>query len=86
MTRLWPEGEPIEMRVDGQGRPLRFIWQGRAHQVEQLQQRWQVDSDWWSEEGRVRRDYLTVTTANGLLCVLYFDMLDQSWYLAKLYD
>ena len=35
---------------------------------------------------RVWRDYLAVVTTDGLLCVLYYDMLDEGWYLAKLYD
>ena len=86
MTRLWPDGESIAVTVDSQGRPVRFTWQARVYRLHQVQQQWQVDSDWWSDDGRVWREYLAVTTTNGLLCVIYLDLLEQNWYLAKLYD
>ena len=74
------------MVTDKRGQPFRFAWQGRSHRLQQVQQRWQVDSDWWSEEGRIWREYLAVITTGGLLCVIYFDFLEQGWYLAKIYD
>ena len=86
MTRLWPDGEPIEVDTDEGGRPVRFDWQGQSYRLHQVQQHWQVDNDWWSEEGRVWRDYLAVTTTTGLLCVIYRDLLAGDWFLAKLYD
>ena len=86
MSRLWPEGESIVVQVDEQGRPLRFVWRTRLHQLAQVQQHWQVDTDWWSDDGRVWREYLAVTTTTGLLCVIYQDLLTESWFLAKIYD
>ena len=86
MSRLWPEGESIVVQVDEQGRPLRFVWRTRHHQLVQIQQHWQVDTDWWSDDGRVWREYLAATTTTGLLCVIYQDLLTESWFLAKIYD
>ena len=86
MTRLWPEGEPIRVEADATGRPLHFTWQGRNHRVQQIRQRWQIDTDWWSDDGRVWRDCLALTTATGLLCVIYQDLLTEQWYLTRLYD
>ncbi len=86
MSRLWPEGELIRMQCDAHGRPLRFIWQERTYLLAQIQQRWQVDADWWSADGRVWRDYVAVTTTGELLCVLYQDLLTEQWFLSKLYD
>ena len=86
MTRLWPDGTEIAVVVDGQGQPTLFDWQGRRYRLQRIQQRWQIDSDWWRETGRVWRTYLAVTTENGLFCVIYYDMLAQTWYLEKLYD
>jgi hypothetical protein len=78
------------METDSQGRPARFDWQGRRHALARVVQQWQVDTDWWASEGRVRRDYLTVLTLDGLLCVLYYDHLDPvgegGWFLSRLYD
>ena len=86
MSRLWGEGQAIGVTLDVHGWPERFVWQQRAHAVQRVLQYWQVDTDWWSEQGRVCRDYVCVTTADGLLCVVYCNLLDQHWYLAKVYD
>lgn len=86
MTRLWPAGQRIDVTVSARGQPVRFTWCDRTYKVHRIQQRWQVDSDWWSEEGRVWRDYLALLTTEGLLCVIYYDLLDQEWRLSKIYD
>ncbi|MBI4789673.1 MAG: hypothetical protein HY782_21800 [Chloroflexi bacterium] len=86
MTRLWTAGQEIRVQRDAHGKLLKFTWQGRTHPIQKVRQRWQVDADWWSEEGRVFREYFAVTTTDGLLCVLYFDFLDEQWYIAKCYD
>jgi len=86
MTRLWTDGEAVSMTLGTDGWPASFTWQGRAHAVQQVRQRWQVDGDWWSEAGRVWREYIALTTADGLLCVLYFDLAGQTWHLAAVYD
>lgn len=86
MTRLWRAGEDIEVSLDARGWPAAFTWRERRRAIERVRQHWQVDGDWWSEEGRVWREYLAVTTTDGLLCVLYYDLLDGNWRLAKVYD
>jgi hypothetical protein len=91
MTHLWSEGEPIRMEEETTGsgeeaRPVRFLWGGRWRVIRQIVQRWQVDSDWWSSDGRVWRDYMAAITNDGLLVVVYFDHLTSEWRLAKLYD
>ncbi len=86
MTRLWPGGEPVQVGLDEAGRPGYFVWQGRVHRVQTIHQRWVVDTDWWSPEGRVWREYLALVTQDGLLCVLYHDRLTGGWRLAKVYD
>ena len=45
-----------------------------------------MDTDWWSEEGRVCRRYFALTTDDGLLCVVYHDAIGDGWRLAKVYD
>ncbi len=86
MTRLWPNGSKIDIEGDARGKIVSFTWQGRTHPIQKTHQRWQVDTDWWSEEGEAHREYFALTTTDGLLCVIYRDLLDDKWYLAKLYD
>ena len=85
MTRIWSEGESIRVESDRAGLPVRFFWHGRR-QVQQIVQRWQVDSDWWLSEGRVWRDYFAAITTDGLLIVFYYDHLRSEWRLARIYD
>ena len=86
MSRLWPEGEEIEVVLDAEGWPEGFAWLGRRHPIERLLARWQVQTDWWSEEGEVHREYLKITTTDGLLCEIFFDLIHERWCLARLYD
>ncbi len=86
MTRLWTTGNSVEVTRDPHGKLRTFTWCGRTHTVSKIRQQWQVDTDWWSENGRVHRAYLKLTTTDGLLCDLYLDFLDDQWYIAKCYD
>ena len=86
MARLWTDSQDIQVELNESGWPGRFTWQGQSHTVQHIRQRWQVDGDWWSAAGRVWREYIALTTAGGLLCVIYLDLLDQNWYLSRVYD
>ena len=37
-------------------------------------------------EGEVHREYLKLTTTDGLLCEIFFDLIHERWCLARLYD
>ena len=86
MTRLWLEGVPLQLTLNAQNNPMRFRWQGQSHRIEQIWRRWQIDSDWWSEEGRIWREYLLITTQDGLLCMIYQDLSCQEWYFVRFYN
>jgi len=53
-----------------------------------------VHTRWWEpDEAIVRlrltnvwREYVKVTTGTGLLCLLYRDLLNGGWFLARVYD
>lgn len=88
MTRLWKQGEAslVTADFDHYGNPRSFTWHGRTHAIRQVHLRWRVECDWWSEQGEVARDYLLVTADEGLLCLIYCDLTDRQWYVARLYD
>jgi hypothetical protein len=85
MTRLWPEGEAVEIRGPEE-KPAAFIWRGVPHRVEEVWNRWRVHTRWWEPQGLVWREYLKVTTDTGLLCLLFLDLLAGEWFLARVYD
>jgi hypothetical protein len=84
MTRLWPDGQMIEVEADASGIPQQFIWWGSSHRVETVAGRWRVDEDWWRV--RIWREYFKVATTSGLLVVLFHDLEAGGWCLQRLYD
>lgn len=85
MTRLWPKGEPVEI-WGPEVSPSGFVWQGGAHPILDVCNRWRVDTRWWVPDERIWREYVKVTTDTGLLCLLYCDLLAGGWFLARVYD
>ena len=71
----WCEGELIAIEVGGQ----RFA-------VVEVVRRWRVDGEWWDRSRAHARDYLTVRTAEGMLCDLVLDRTEGRWALQRMYD
>ncbi len=90
MTQLWPEGLPIVVEaVDGQ--PVALHWRERRHAVRAIVDQWIIHDEWWratdsEHPGEIWRHYFQVQTANGLLCVVYRDLLRNAWRLERAYD
>lgn len=90
MTQLWPEGLPIVVEV-ADDRPNALYLQGRRHVVRAVVDQWIIHDDWWraaeaEHPGEVWRHYFQVQTADGLLCVVYRDLLRNAWRLERAYD
>ena len=85
MTRLWPEGEAVEIWGE-EATPSGFVWQRARHRIEKTTIRWRVHTRWWEPEKAVWREYVKVVTGTGLLCLLYRDLLEGGWFLARVYD
>lgn len=86
MSPLWVEGERVQMTATADGRPVRFVWRGHAHQVDAVCKRWRASETWWRSEPDAWREYLKVTTRDGLLCLLARDLDGQTWSLIRVYD
>jgi hypothetical protein len=67
-VRATPEGRPVALQ-------LRSRWRG----VAVVQERWRIDDEWW--RNTISRDYLDVVLSDGKPLTLYFDRIDQSWYV-----
>ena len=84
MTRVWLTGAPITVERDSAGSPLRFTWAGRVHTVQRVAHQWRVAVTWW--QLRLWRDYFKLTTDTGLLVIVYHDLVEDAWYVQRLYD
>jgi hypothetical protein len=85
MTRLWPKGEAVETWGEERA-PSGFTWQGTGHPIAEVCNRWRVHTRWWEPEAVIWREYLKVATGTGLLCLLYRDLIQGGWFLARVYD
>jgi hypothetical protein len=72
-----------------------FVWKGTAHPIDATCNRWRVHARWWESSGAgdsggggqaIWREYVKVTTGTGLLCLVYRDLLEGGWFLARVYD
>jgi hypothetical protein len=90
LTRLWPEGEAVELWGGGtEGaacHPYGFIWHGVYHHILDVCNCWRVHTRWWDPDIVFWREYLKVTTDQGVLCLLYRDLHSGDWFLARVYD
>lgn len=86
MTHLFGDGEAIETWGENEGVPLGFTWQGTAHPVIEICNRWRVHTRWWEPARLVWREYWKVTTQDGLLCLIYHDLAGGGWFFSRLYD
>jgi Family of unknown function (DUF6504) len=86
MTRLWPKGDPVQVSLGEDGAPAQFFWGGRWHVVTTVANRWRVRSSWWLPAADAHREYIKLTTEDGLLCTLYRDLCNDAWYCTRLFD
>jgi DNA-binding transcriptional LysR family regulator len=82
MTRLLREHPAIDVELDSGGELVAFRWSGRREQVE-VCNRWRVEESWWSRP--IARDYFKVA-GRSWLALVYFDRVDQTWHMERVYD
>ena len=84
MIPFWPEGRPISVQVVGE-KPATLRWRQDEYRIHDVSARWRIHTGWWTGE-EVWRDYWQITTNTGLLCVLFHDLLRQTWHLERIYE
>ena len=84
MNPFWPHGLAIEV-LSEEGKPLSLRWDWGDHRIRDTSVHWRVHTGWWSEK-EIWRDYWEVATSSGLLCTLYYDLLEGAWCLERIYE
>ena len=97
MTRFWPEGQSIDVNTcteltHGQENhglvpdeiPDHFSWHQSEHRIEEILEIWRIDIDWWRTQKW--RTYFRLITNTGLLVIIYQDLVNEKWFLQRLYD
>ncbi len=84
--RQYPDGVPIRVRVQGDGRPQAFVWAGETHRVESVEAVREPRLEWWTPEGEIHRRYYLVVTHRGLVCEIYHDLGADAWFVGRRLD
>jgi hypothetical protein len=87
-------GRGDQVRLFAEPLPARLVWDegdlvglivaGQRHTVVEALRRWRVEADWWKDG--VARDYLTLRTADGMVCDVYGDRRTGAWWLQRVMD
>src|SRR5438552_187812 len=81
--RLFSEPLPARLVWD-EGELIALVVAGHRHTVVEELRKWRVEADWWKDG--VARDYLTLRTADGLVCDVYGDRRSGAWWLQRVFD
>lgn len=84
MTRLLHALKLEIVEKNDPGCPASFMLQGRMEHVAQICNVWKVDDNWWRRP--TVRDYFKLQMESGLLCVIYHECLEDTWYLERIFD
>ena len=84
--RLLQPPKRIEMQsVDGNGTPVRLVYQGSPLSVVRITGPERIDTGWW-QGATQQRDYFRIELSTGSWLWLYRDRRDQNWYLHGEFD
>lgn len=85
MTRLFSEPRPVSLSWC-EGELVAIDLAGARLRVVEVVRRWRADGEWWQGGNGYARDFLTVRTADGILCDLVLDREARRWSLQRVYD
>ncbi len=83
MTYLVNPPRSIEVETGDDGQPRHIRGEPLAGEV-RVVQRWIVEVDWWSQP--VSREYWRVLLSDRLMCEIYRDRDEGTWFLERVFD
>ena len=69
---------PLPVRADDAGRPRAVVERGETRRVEQIEEEWKIEEEWWRDP--ISRHYFRVTLETGIVRTLFRDQTDDRWY------
>jgi len=84
LAMILEKPEELRVRVNVQGVPLTLVRDGEKQRVTKVYEQWRVSEEWWGRE--ILKNYFRVKTNRDVVYDIYRDMLNDCWYLSKVYD
>ena len=77
--RLRPLNLPRPITIRAQtNRPVILVSGRQRHRIEEIQDSWRIDDEWW--RAPIRRRYYRVVLDDGSLRTIYHDLGADAWY------
>lgn len=70
--------QPLRVETDGEERPIAVILRGKRLAIEEIQDEWRIDDEWW-RPSPISRRYFLVILEGGRSYTCYHDLIDGSW-------
>ncbi len=84
MSKIYDE--PIAVRTEEAGKPVRFTWRGRRYGIKECFSTWRERHSWWKKQGETNKLYMRVETDRGGLYDLCFDVKEHRWRMYRVWD
>ncbi len=85
IPRRFHPPHPLAVWLADDGTVERFVWRRREHRVAATETEWSEDWGFWTADP-VSRKYYRLRAFDGLVAVVYRDLLDGRWYLEQVLD
>ena len=76
--RLLNAPRPVAILVGETAQPVADVRNGRRHRVEEIQDGWRIDDEWWRTP--ISRRYYRVVLDDGSLRTVFHDLVVDAWY------
>jgi hypothetical protein len=77
--QLRPVNRPQSVTIlTNNERPVALVTSKRRHRIEQVQDVWRLDDEWWRSP--ISRRYYRIVLDDGSLRTIYYDLIDGAWY------
>lgn len=70
--------QPLQVRADDSGIPLAVMHKGRWVTIEEIQDHWRIDDEWWRKE--LSRLYYRVCLRDGRMLTIFHDVIEEGWF------
>jgi hypothetical protein len=84
LAKILEKPEELQVTMNVKGTPLTLARNGEKQRVTRVYESWQKVEEWWGKE--ITRNYFRVKTNKGMVCDIYRDMPDGSWFLSRIHE
>lgn len=80
--QLRPLNQPRQIEIEiERHRPVALIEASQRHRIEQIQDTWVIDDEWWRDP--ISRQYFQVVLEGGVIRTIFHDRTSDTWFAQR---